>query len=217
MTRDEAVTLLVTRFGNRANDTNLVTQASIEMMAAQTRLEHAPFLPEMLLNTLAATIEQGDSEIPLPADFLRESDNSRLFCVNSNDVGQKVKKCGELEFNAITETFWEVESTPNRYMLRGLNIAFPQPSDGDYNLKLQFYYKADTRLTTNVTNLWLTHYPDLLIAETAIELLKYIVAPTAVASYFIASREEQRIAMQVNEIARKSSGRKSSMGGLITP
>lgn len=159
MTRDEVVTLLGQRFGNR---TDLGSRIVTEMQLAQsTKLERHHWLPWFLEgNVSPLTVVVGTAEIALPAGFLGEIEDEVLWI---REPGATTY--GTLDRLGKDQIALQSDNVrPQAYTIDEANLVLmPGPPDIAYELKWRAYL-ADTVLTANVENKWLKYAPDLMIA-----------------------------------------------------
>lgn len=173
MILSEALTILKFRLGSRT-DADLDTIIPVEMTQAQFELENSGEPPWFLLTDdvdLATVANQ--RYVNPPADFLLESDDNKIWYIDSSGGQNKLDKG---EFDASLEYWGADTGAPAGYALLGTRFElFPLP-DAVYTLRLK-YYAADTTpstLAVGATNLWLTHAPDLLLARTGRRMATYL-------------------------------------------
>lgn len=207
MTRDEAVSVIAGRLGNR---TGAETKIIAEMKLRQAVLEHAPELPWFLLTRSSALATVANQQtVNTPADFLREFEDVGLYVVDTDGKDQPLDKD---DFEALQRSgLFETNGLPTNYDLIGNNFyLFPTP-DIVYTLK-SFYYAAALTLTSDIENAWLKYAPDLLIADTGIVVARFFRDPVA-AQMFKEERSEAFDVMQRENISRKEAARSAVMGG----
>lgn len=166
VTGQEVVTLLGYRLGNRT-DPDFATVALLEMKLAQTKMEGMPTKPwflEQTYTTAFATV--ADQEyVDLPASFLLEKDEGGLWyqdtSITTPDQWTEIEKDGYSVMKARYKA--EVTGKPEKYDLIGTRIYLRPIPDAIYNLKLVGFF-ADSVITLNAANLWLTNVPDLILA-----------------------------------------------------
>lgn len=161
MTRDEAVARVHLLLGNRSDQATNIQNA---LQDVQARLEREDTLPWFLRTEISSTTTTVSEErVAVPTDFLAEWEDDALWYFNSaatdpEDVWVKLQKAE----NDLLRAKYPGSGAPKAYSLDGMNYRiFPTPDDV-YTLK-QIYYAADTVLTTNITNGWLTNLSELLI------------------------------------------------------
>lgn len=209
MTRDEAVDLIAARLGNRGDtfDAQIVT----EMQTAQIKMEELPELPWFLLyNDTSLTTAANTKTLALPSGFLLEDDFSEMFVIASDGSYHKVKKGDYSTLRG--SAFFNSASRPERFALQGSTLYFFPTPDAAYSLEW-FYYKADTTLSAGSTeNAWLTYAPGVLIAQTGIQLARYLRDPAGV-SIFNAEYNEAIARMWTRHEARRQAALDAFLGG----
>lgn len=166
MTRDEAVGFIQEQLGFRSD---LATRIIANLKFAQQTLEKGPTKPWFLVTEDAyiRTIS-GDDRVPVPSDFLQETDQAVLHYIPDNvsvtdpEVDLKKDDYDTLRTNFKDTTTGSTQTGPPKaYCLMGDYFRiFPTPDD-DYLLR-QIYYAPDTTLDSNIENNWLKHFPLLL-------------------------------------------------------
>lgn len=160
MTRDEVVSILVERLGNRPA---LIPSIIMEMQISQAMKmeQNGKFQPWFLTTEYAIeTTEVGENRIPLPDDFLMEVEEKGLWIKNSEEKWVPLKKRPEDE---LTEFYGDTPAAPKEYALTGLNfLLFPVP-DAAYQIRFK-YIASQEVLNSDVENNWLKYAPDLMIA-----------------------------------------------------
>jgi hypothetical protein len=163
MTRDEAVAQIKQVLGFRSD---LTTQAEDGLKFQQNELEHEAQLPRFLLEeTLSLTCTADTERMTPPTGFLREWDEDGLYVQEPDSDPVKWIKLEKDEPSYLRSVYGETEaSIPEAYAFDGTSfMLFPTP-DAAYTFRM-IYYKADTVLSSNVTNKWLTNLPYLLIGR----------------------------------------------------
>jgi len=210
MTRDEAVTEIQNTLGFR---TDKSAEIVLALQRAQTKLEKGAVLPWFLETEVASETTTKDEErVAIPTDFLREWEDDPLWYFVAGTGG---------DADAWTELAKEdLAFLRDKYPGKGAPIAyaldvkyfriFPTP-DAVYTLKF-IYYKTDTLLTSNVTNLWLTHFPYLMVGEAG-RLFAPGLRDKDAQRQFLEWAAEGRREMLVENEARMNSSRRFVMGG----
>lgn len=179
MTRDEAVTLLGWRLGNR---TDMAERILREMDFVQTTvLEENEWLPWFLETEWAnALTTAGESRVPVPADFLTEIEESHLY-ISQPDGTQKrlVKK----DYDT-AKSLRPGSGMPEFYAISaGYFHFFPTP-DAAYELGMRYMARDALMSAANVETKWLKHSSDLVIAEVGALLAgKHVQNPTLAAGF----------------------------------
>lgn len=165
MTRDEAVAQIQRLLGQNTSAT-ITTQIEETLRFVQNELEHDPELPFFLKQeTLTLTTTANVERLTPPAGFLRIWDEDALYIqeLDSSPVTWTPLDKDEPRYLRVN-TQEGGTGQPEAYAWDGTDfILFPTPDDV-YTLRC-IYYKADTVLSSNITNLWLTHLPYLMIGK----------------------------------------------------
>ena len=210
MDRDTAVERVQETLGfTTAHTTKIISR----LQDAQVDLEKGMTLPWFLRTEISSiSTVAAEERVKLPSDFLRQWEEDPLWYYNADaeetaDVWKALIK-EELETlrNDLPGT-----GSPQAYSLDDSYFRiFPTP-DAAYVLKM-IYYKADALLTTNVENLWLEHFPWLLIGIAGAPLAAGLRDKEAV-SVFAALEAKHHAKMVVDTEARIHAGRRYVMGG----
>lgn len=210
MTRDEAVTEIQNTLAFR---TDKSAEIVLALQRAQTKLEKGAVLPWFLQTEVASeTTVSGEERVAIPTDFLREWEEDPLwyFVVGTggdDDAWTELAK----EDLALARNKYPGSGPPKVYVLDVSYFRiFPTPDD-TYTLKM-IYYKTDVVLSTDVTNLWLTHLPYLMIGEAGRLFAPGLRDKDAVRQFLEWAAEGRREMLVENE-ARAHSSRRYVMGG----
>jgi len=210
MDRDEAVTEIQNTLGFR---TDKAAEIVLALQRAQTKLEKGAVLPWFLQTEVASETTTKDEErVAIPSDFLREWEDDPLWYFvagtgGDDDTWTELAK----EDLAFARDKYPGSGAPVVYVLDVSYFRiFPTP-DAVYTLKM-IYYKTDTLLTTNVTNLWLTHLPYLMVGEAG-RLFVPGLRDKDAQKQFLEWAAEGRREMLVENEARMNSSRRFVMGG----
>lgn len=208
MTRDEAVTIIGDRLGQR---TNLTTQIQNELKLAQIRLERSPELPWFLLvDSSGFTTGTTAGSTNLPTGFLREHEDENML-VQDTATGEWTEVEKIFGADGKIKEISAAASKPQFYTLFETTLRFWPDPDKDYNLYWP-YYKADAVLTTNVENKWLKYHPDVLICSAGIQISRFLRDQGAI-SMFGSDLSLALATMRQETVARREFGRRAWMGG----
>ena len=211
MTRDEAVTEIQNTLGFRTDKSSEIVLA---LQRAQTKLEMGAVLPWFLQSDIISiSTVNGTETVLLPASFLREWEDDPLWYFVAG-TGGDADAWTELakEDLAFLRDKYPGEGAPIAYAISiDKFYIFPTP-DAVYTLKL-IYFKADTLLTTNVTNQWLTYLPYLMVGEAGRLFTPGLRDKDAVRQFQEWAAEGRREMLVENE-ARMNSSRRYVMGGV---
>lgn len=176
MLRDDAVALIKQGLGFRSDlDAEIVTQMRFQQ---EEILEQGATLPWFLLSAVASLATVADTEtIALPSDFLLEYEEAALWFFDTTQVDDEQWVVMSKTFidetkTSATATWTDSDVKPTYSIVNKLIYLSPIP-DAVFALRI-IYYAQDTQLTSNITNLWLTHAADLLIAKTGLALAEDI-------------------------------------------
>ena len=211
MTRDEAVTEIQNTLGFRTDKSTEIVTA---LKNAQVKLEKGAVLPWFLLTEVASEpTVNAEERVAIPSDFIREWEEDPLWFFvagtgGDDDAWVELAK----EDLAFLRDKYPGKGAPIAYALDALYYRiFPTP-DAAYTLK-HIYYKNDTVLSSNVTNLWLTHFPHLMIGEAGRLFAPGLRDKDAVRQFQEWAAEGRREMLVGNEAGMNSS-RRYVMGGV---
>lgn len=174
MTRDEIITLVLNRAGQRGDDTVLRGQLEAEIVLVQSRLEggvrcgpndSGVFLPWFLVKEVSTLAQAADADvIALPPDFLMEYDEElgpTVFYYSDNCWLPLVKS----DLNLLRVRWPRPGNAPKGYDVLGGSI-YVYPRAIDARLLRMVYYGAQPTLSATVaSNEWTTRAADLMVAE----------------------------------------------------
>jgi hypothetical protein len=182
MFRDEAVTVVEGRLGQRTGQSALIIT---EMKAAQAKLEEGELLP-WFLKKIDTTSYVGSAALDaVPADFIREDEEEEAW-IQVNSVWGPLKRDYYSRL-AHDSDLGSGTGTPTHYALYGDTLYWFKAPDKAYSRKF-FYYAQDAVLSTNIENKWLRRASGLLIADTGLRVAKILREPT----YIQLLNEERR-------------------------
>jgi len=167
MTRTEAVARILRDIGFRPAGGSLDDVIVSCLKEAQKELQKGKTLPRFLLNIDAQlTLAAGDHSVTLPADFIRESDETRIrFFSDGSDVPTYLQRkyyidasMANLHGSADSLTTNDPVA-PSVYIVRvGRSAAFLDfitTADVEYTLYWDYYSKAAELATGDTENEWL--------------------------------------------------------------
>lgn len=202
MLRDDAVALIKQGLGFRSDlDTEIVTQMRSQQ---EEVLEQGSTLPWFLISTVQDLTTVADTEtLAIPSDFLLEVEEAALWFFDSGqDTGSQWRQMPKAFLDEIktdaTATWSDliIGAEPAYALVNKLFYFSPVP-DAANTLKFM-YYAQDTQLTSNITNLWLTHAADLLMAQTGLAMAEDTENDKAAAKF------QQRLIIAVDRITREN-------------
>ena len=193
--------------------TDLETEIIEALQDAQVELEKETTLPWFLQSEVSSiSTVDGEERIKLPSDFIREWEDDPLWYYNAS-AAEDPDKWAPLAKDDLEELreAYPGEGAPKAYQLDVKYFRlFPTP-DGVYVLKM-IYYKHDTTLATNVENLWLEHFPLLLISKAGLSVATSLRDKDAIGVFAV--MEQQHYRSMVNDTeARRHASKRYIMGG----
>lgn len=211
----EAVDLVAYRLGNR---TDLDARIKAEMGNIQEfTLERAPLLPWFQLSEDAsASTVAGESRISVPADFIRECEESAMWVYDSS-ADQPWKELEKTDLDKIRRSLGytiDLTGKPEVYALEGGYYRLAPTPDAVYTLYHR-YYKSDDNardLTGTQTNNWLTYAGDLVVAETCVVMGRQLRFGKEAQMQFESDRKEAEARYLIDQEARKHVNRRYQMG-----
>ena len=212
MDRDSAVSRVKRNLAFKTG-TSLDTDIIEALQDAQVELEKGTTLPWFLESEVSSiSTVDGEERVKLPGDFIREWEDDPLWYYNG-DADEAADKWTPLAKDDLEELrrIYPGEGAPEAYQLdiKYFRI-FPTPDD-EYTLKM-IYYKHDTVLTSNVENLWLEHFPWLLIGKAGVTIAAALRDKDAV-GVFAVLEQDNYTAMVNDTEARRHASRRYIMGG----
>ena len=206
MNLTDAIATVQFRLGNR---TDLADVIEREIRFAQEREELDPTIdPWFLVQESTLVLEADEQKLALPVNYNREEDDSEiLISIDSKKWAKVVKK----DYDDALEVFDGNLGMPQYYCTRGVDVyLFPIP-DKQYQLRFP-YIKHDTVLSTSpeeLSNLWLTNSPFVIVAKAGIALAQSLKNKTAlkdfVADHTVARTELQNASVHRNDVNRQLS------------
>jgi len=172
MTRDEARTLVAARLGFRT-DLNDTIDLELQLVQAEELEDDNEFKPWFLFTdytdaTFVTT--SGQDYVQLPSNFLLQIEDTFLYFQEPEATGAEFP-WSPVRANLLAEIMAqdEVGGVPGFVTVQGDRLYIrPTPQEAD-TLHL-FYDRDDAVLSSNVTNLWLTHAIEWLVPATACEI-----------------------------------------------
>ena len=210
MLRDDALTLLEGRLGNR---TNMRATLILEMRQAQeTALERNGIFYPWFLETGIITIGTTTAAVEtlaLPSNWLAEIEEQSMWIFDSGaDVPYVELRKGA--YDVALQRF-TTDDQPQRYSLNKNNLLLKPTPDKGYVIQTR-YFAVDDVLSTNIENDWLKYASDWLIAETGIIIARDHIQNDQMAQRFIAAATRARDRVFIENEARQHVGRVYGMG-----
>lgn len=178
MLRDAAVALIKQGLGFRTDlDTEIVTQMRFQQ---EEILEQGATLPWFLISTVQSLTTVASTEtLAIPSDFLLEVEEAALWFLDSGQSEgsqwRQMPKAFLDDIKTDEEATWAdlILGAEPAYALVNKLFYFAPIPDAANTLRF-IYYAQDTQLTSDITNLWLTHAADLLMARTGLAMAEDI-------------------------------------------
>lgn len=209
MNRDEIITLVLNRCGNRSNDTAITSAAALELVEVQKKLEGESELPWFLeTEWTRATLDA--YRIALPEDFLLEMEDAHLYLTQVDGTDYELVKD---DFDALKGKYKASDpSQPKTYALVGDYFYFFPTPDVTYPLSMIYYAKEPELSDTVLTNRWTTYASDWLVGELGVTIAGEYTKDGEQAKIFAghAARAQTRVLNQT--IARREANVLRSMG-----
>lgn len=200
MTRDEARALVAARLGFRT-DLNDTIDLELQLVQAEELEDDNEFKPWFLFTdytdaTFVTT--PGQDYVQLPEDFLLQIEDTFLYFQEPEATGTEFP-WSPVRANLLAEVMAqdEVGGVPSFVTVQGSRLYIRPTPQEVYTLRL-FYYRADTALTGDITNLWLTHAVEWMISSTAAKIADAYLQDEATAQrqYNAAAKARKRIWLQ---------------------
>lgn len=223
MTRDQIISNVLSRLGERGKDVRLQQASVLELQNVQRdRLESADFKPWFILSDFEYTMTTvADQRVALPTYFLEEyEEGSLLYRPDVNTAWLPLVK-GDLDQ---TQGYRRMTGWPpgiaRSYSLVGLNFVLEVPPLVSYQLAM-LYYKAEPVLPEPylqpgpvVTNKWMTFAPEWLMCELGALLAAYHIRDPDAAGAFRQDADKAKQRLFVQHIARAEANAERIMGGV---
>jgi len=175
MTKQEALDLIKLRLGSRA-DTDLDALVLAELNSSQIELEGTePLLWFCLTENAMHDTVAGEARIPVPTDFVTETDEMALEI--SSDGG--VTFPDELtkgSYDAIRAKYGDTTGIPEAYALVGQNFILGPVPDDVYVVRMKYQGRdtAMSSLALSETNEWLTQASDYVVNHAGVAVATWI-------------------------------------------
>ena len=211
MTRDEAVEHIKRLCGYRTTgDTDIIAF----LQQAQGLMETAPELPEFLRSERSyITTQAGEERIPVPNDFLRETEESALWYVPESSAAEEKELIkDDIDFLRVKYPRTQ-KGVPLQYALDNDYFRlFPTP-DKAYLMYMTYYQRA-ALLTSNIENRWLKRAPWLLIGRAG-SLYAGSIRDATAETKFNQVEQDAQVRMDIANEASEHANRRYVMGGEI--
>lgn len=215
MTRDEARALVAARLGFRT-DLNDTIDLELQLVQSEELEDDNEFKPWFLFTdytdpTFVTTA--GQDYVQLPGNFLLQIEDTFLYFQEPEATGTEFP-WSPVRANLLAEIMSqdEVGGVPGFVTIQGDRLYIrPTPQEA-YTLRL-FYYRADDVLSSNVTNLWLTHAVEWLVSSTAAKIADSYLQDEATAQRQANSAAKARKRIWLQSESRANTGLDLIKGG----
>lgn len=211
MTRDEAVTQVHQHLAFRSDKT---AEIITHLKNSQVVMEGEVTLPWFLIEEMSEIdTEIGEERVPIPANFLRETEDSALwvFLPTAVETAQWVPLFKDAS-DYIRNKFQSATGQPERYSLMNKYFRLKPIPDDVYRLKM-IYYKQDDLLDSNIENGWLKHAPEILVGMAGQRIAASLRDTTALQIFTVMETAARARLLGFSE-ARDHANRRYVMGGL---
>jgi hypothetical protein len=210
MDRDTAVSRVQINLAFRSDKETEIIAA---LQDAQVELETGAILPWFLRSEVSSiSTVSGEERVKLPSDFIREWDDDPLWYFNGDaaEASDRWVPLAKDDMETLRASF-PGEGAPKAYQLDPKYFRiFPTP-DAAYTLKM-IYSKHDEVLSSNVENLWLKHFPWLLIGKAGTAIASALRDKDAIKFFDAKAAQNTRLMIRDTE-ARRHESRRYIMGG----
>jgi hypothetical protein len=166
---------LKTTIANYLGRTDLTNQIPDFITLAETRLQRE-LRTRQMLKSATAVMASGDNTVGLPADFLEMRD---LYIQGNPRMPVSYMSPSAFTRNARAEDSGKCLD----YTILGSELAFAPIPDAAYTLEMLYYYKPEALSDTNVSNVFLANYPDLLLYGSLAQAEPYLMNDARLATW----------------------------------
>jgi len=215
MKRDDLITLLLRRAGQREGDPTLRNQLESEIQFLQESFEQngvqlpsgGVFWPNFLVSEISTNTSTIDEpRLDLPDDFLVEYDEGALFLLQD---GEWI--CLQKDQFDLLRKEYSSSSQPEYYAQVGdYFYLFPVPN-GQYTLKL-LYYQAAAELTSDIENRWLKYAQNLMLSALGYVMASQYLYDQQLASSFAQQQQKAAFQLYSKEISQEQANTDPVMG-----
>lgn len=221
MTRDQLIKAVLTRLGQRQNDTKLQEAAVLEQQLIQyNQLEGAKFKPWFLLSEYEqTTVLSGEYKVSLPVRFLEEWEEGSLWLANDpvNDPNDRTGLPKD-DYDYLTAKY-PGEGAIRAYSIAGSYFLLSPRLSADTVLQMR-YYKREVLMDdayglpapVNPENKWTKYAADWYMAELGFVLAKHYTRDDQSAARFEADKVLAQERVYIETIARAEANVNRQMG-----
>lgn len=213
MTRDEIISLVLSRLGKREGNAYLIQQAKLELALIQrTKLQRGKHMPWFLLSDEASLSVAANTRlaIDLPTDFMREWDFWQLAIYDSTQA-DPYNRLRKDDYDLLDSQYGSDEpGTPAAYSIVSGKVAVFPLSDVVREARLVYYKKEDILSDSVSENAWTENAEDVLIAELGIVMCRY--GRSDLLNEFKGEAAEAHDRMFFESLARENAAREAYRG-----
>lgn len=210
MTRDEAVEFIKEICGYRqTGDTTIIKM----LERAQNELQRGPTFPWFLLSERAMILTTADDErIPLPTDFLGEYEDDGIWLRVDEDDPEQDILLEKDDADLLRQLYTNTSGQPVAYSKDGTYFRLYPIPDGEYQLRMMYYQRAESLLSGNIENEWLKYSPNSVIGKAGYWYASTLRDAEAKMT-FKEMETEARLVLEVENESRKHNNRRYQVGG----
>lgn len=218
LNRDEIISVVLSRAGNRANDAVLTGFAKTELNLIISELESDAWLPWFLVSieySLAVTAE--DPSVTFPVTFIREYEDDAVWYYNSNDAEPKRDRLEKVDLDDLQQWYTAaLRGRPVAYALVGSQLVLgptPDAAAATGVLLCRTYNRSVALSDFQLTNVWTENASFLLVNRLGSVIARQYLRDEKLALGFEDGAIKALKALKDAQVAREQSNRTAQMGG----
>lgn len=217
MTRDEAVSLLLSRCQRKPTDSRLVANVITELNAAQRALENDPFKPWFLLTGVDIPLDATGYMATLPTDYITVDDNDNAVMLKDTTVTpNQLHKLEKADYAEVARGLKPIEA-PAFWADNGTTLLL---SRYFLLMSVRLIYKARQAINTSAfgaggqpgPNYWYQYAGEYLICAAGAKFASFYLSDDTKAKMFDAGKTEERGRLIMEDTAREEAARSRFMG-----
>lgn len=218
LNRDEIISVVLNRAGNRGNDAVLTGFAKTELNLIIAELEGDPWLPWFLVSLeYAAAITANDPVVSMSVSAIREYEDDAVWYYNSNDTEPTRKRLEKMDLDDLQQLYpMSLRGRPVAYALVGTQIVLGPTPDADAatgTILWRTYNRAVTLSDSQLTNLWTENASFLLVNRLGSIMARQYIRDEKLALGFEEGATRALKALKDAQVAREQANRTAQMGG----